>query len=63
MPDLLKPCPFCGASAMVEYSGINGGIYYVQCTNCGVHLWDYGKSDAISHWNRRAEDPDEDDAM
>ena len=52
----LKPCPFCGSEATLDYYG-----RYVSCTNrngrCEVrpHTNAFKTSeDAIKDWNRRA---------
>ena len=67
----LKPCPFCGASAILreerESDGHESFSYYVvRCTGCKAHTnafitgGFYGEQhteqDAIAAWNRRTDD-------
>ena len=59
----LKPCPFCGAAAMVVANKYRHEqtTYCVRCTdnNCPVIPATYEHSSldgAIEAWNRRAED-------
>lgn len=53
----LKPCPFCGAAAVVrehEY----GGYFRACCTGCGTFSrWLDTEADAIAAWNRRTLSP------
>ncbi len=62
----LKPCPFCGAAARLDYScgEDDGGMFWVpecgnrECVIYGFRLSgpDYlGQEEAIAAWNRRAE--------
>lgn len=56
--DELKPCPFCGGRAILRRD--SSGCY-VKCNNgmCKVMstTWYYDKEDeAITAWNRRAND-------
>lgn len=58
MTDELKPCPFCGSSAVIRSNGEYQ--YYVRCTNfdCSVHPTTYVMTTpekAIAAWNRREE--------
>lgn len=68
MSEKLKPCPFCGGEARLEYTveeqyrGKYRKQYYVICTSsypkeCAVKpdtsLY-YDKNTAIAAWNRRA---------
>ena len=67
MEDLnLKPCPFCGSEAQLEYCGTSRCFRMhtakVECSACGV-IGDSGGSfksgedaecDAINKWNTRA---------
>ena len=60
MENELKPCPFCGGDAIIDYGmGINK--YWVLCDNekCGLRpMTDAyaNKSVAKKVWNRRATD-------
>ena len=58
----LKPCPFCGGEARLEYVLTGYRKYYVYCSNfdCGVRTkfvevsGDYAaKEKAATIWNRR----------
>ena len=54
----LKPCPFCGGTAVIrrEYpaGGMGGNGYYVGCPNCHMDgPFDLGHSGAIVAWNTR----------
>lgn len=55
MSNELKPCPFCGASAVIEND--YGREYWAQCTDleCGATDGALSKSptDAANYWNRR----------
>lgn len=57
----LKPCPFCGSSAVYESYGTTeygDKCYSIGCANCGAKGPSYGHlkttmDDAIDAWNRR----------
>lgn len=55
MNDNLKPCPFCGFKANIDYDALNKPTRYaICCCWCGVqtqHLVD--KEEIIKMWNRR----------
>lgn len=63
--DELKPCPFCGGSAVPIYcengNRYTSNVYYpgkrgtIQCQRCGITLPKvYAKmSRAVERWNRR----------
>ena len=47
----LKPCPFCGGTAILY----DAGIPYVRCDTCGTQTTAYQTPDeAIAAWNRRS---------
>lgn len=59
----LKPCPFCGSSAIVIETRYRHGenCYFIKCSNnnCRVIPETYEHSemtDAIEAWNRRVND-------
>lgn len=53
----LKPCPFCGAEAGVEYAGANQWVCGCGNDDCRVvaEVYASNKRDAIDNWNRRVE--------
>lgn len=61
MADELKPCPFCGSKAEIQWESTQG---FVSCTNedCYATSTWFSSDDArwvteqiVSRWNRRAE--------
>jgi Lar family restriction alleviation protein len=47
----LKPCPFCGGEAHIEFSW---SIYYGECNKCfATGPENVTKSNAIKRWNKR----------
>lgn len=63
--DELKPCPFCGAKAVLGVTNMGHGVYgaLVRCTDCGCRSNAYSprvdwcaNDMAIRSWNRREED-------
>ena len=58
MSERLKPCPFCGGEAsVVQYVG---DLYAVVCNYCFVRTSKYSeKEKAVSAWNRRNGETDE----
>ena len=55
--DELKPCPFCGESAVETRTDDNGISWYIFCNDCGVMCgYAMSKKDAIEAWNRRSSD-------
>ena len=64
----LKPCPFCGREAKIEYDRDERTTYFwVTCNNrhCPVRPYSEGNfnsaEDAIEAWNTRADDACSDD--
>ena len=57
MDDELKPCPFCGAMARLEYIDL---MYRIRCCDvfgCGANQGFFDTVEkAIAKWNRRADD-------
>ncbi len=67
--DKLKPCPFCGGSAKIEYDRETMGmgecpeVAFVICENCGCKTKNYyiggyygskdNEKNAVKMWNRR----------
>lgn len=50
----LKPCPFCGADAVLfEVKPI---WWYAQCTDCRCYQVSHSKDETISKWNRRVKE-------
>lgn len=67
MTDVLKPCPFCGGVAVLQYTDDNNSRPFVQCKfgtmrtpKCPasrLYLWDYlTVEEAVEAWNRRKDD-------
>ena len=61
MKESLKPCPFCGGENLiqgnVEYSF--GTDIFIRCADCSGKMQlcaEYGKTQLIKAWNRRAND-------
>lgn len=60
----LKPCPFCGAEAIMrfatldeQFAVVNGRFYTVcECSNYCVKMIGITEEEAIKKWNRRAND-------
>lgn len=53
----LKPCPFCGGEANIDFLG-GFNVYRVRCTKCPCDMgryWYSRKDDAKKAWNRRKE--------
>ena len=64
---ILKPCPLCGAEAVMETFATayeQAPRYRVRCTSCGLGglHWDlWTAPDAAEWWNRRWEEDDDGD--
>ena len=61
MSEELKPCPFCGSENLrqgnVEYSF--GTDIFIKCVDCSGKMQlcaEYGETQLIKAWNRRAND-------
>ena len=52
----LKPCPFCGGEAKVEWL-CNAEPYFstfqTVCTDCGIYIEVGSEEEAIKRWNTR----------
>ena len=68
----LKPCPFCGGKAIIEYESQNVGYaddfvgYSVHCSNnqcIGHNMFTVyaSRAEAIAAWNRRMNDESKND--
>lgn len=57
--DKLKPCPFCGGEAELEYEVDPFGYevsHFIHCHGCGMTCFINGTTEEdIAAWNRRAE--------
>ena len=52
----LKPCPFCGADAVLFE--VEPMWWYVQCTDeeCKCHQVSHSKEGVMKRWNRRVKE-------
>jgi len=51
----LKGCPFCGdkvmyLTEMITYTREN---HYLECSNCGLRMWDITKESLFKTWGNR----------
>jgi len=58
MIEVIKPCPFCGSEAEIEYEendfAVKDNWVKVQCTECGGNSgWYLLESQARTMWNKR----------
>ena len=57
--EVLKPCPFCGAKAMLVYCvhGV-GANWGVECTETHAHRMEFGgtQDEVIKEWNMRVKE-------
>ena len=55
----LKPCPFCGGEASLDYDfngiGVTYGIHCPECHCAIIDTGTYSKDEAITAWNRRVQ--------
>lgn len=64
----LKPCPFCGGTAVINHENADtkDSCYLIECEDCGAltsfvnstdngeKAWNCSKADTINSWNRRS---------
>ena len=48
----LKPCPFCGNKAEIDFLE-SECTWYIGCTNCTCEIQDLSEEKSISAWNTR----------
>ena len=48
----IKPCPFCGNKAEIDFFE-SECTWYIGCTNCTCEIQDLSEEKAISAWNTR----------
>ena len=56
----LKPRPFCGGKAEIQFGACDYNVCQVVCTNDGCNAmngWDDTPEQAAEAWNRRADNP------
>ena len=54
----LKPCPFCGGKAEIQYGACDYNVYQAVCKgqNCNaMNGWSDTPEEAAEQWNRRAD--------
>ncbi len=57
--EALKSCPFCGSTNVIK-TLLPGLTWIVGCNECGCRTSEYFRSnEAVSVWNIRAGDPDD----
>jgi Lar family restriction alleviation protein len=50
----LKPCPFCGGEAEMQYIGTCCPLYFISCKECGCkQATSISKEAVIEAWNTR----------
>lgn len=57
--DKLKPCPFCGGTAMVSLNSVYGFVPWCENPDCILNDLTHGYNsveEAIEAWNRRVEE-------
>jgi hypothetical protein len=57
-PLLPRPCPFCNSTSIVVKQTTSGALVY--CVGCGAEIAKGNSRKAVSAWNRRAEEPEQD---
>jgi flagellin-like hook-associated protein FlgL len=57
-PLLPRPCPFCNSTSIVVKQNTAGALVY--CVGCGAEIAKSNSRKAVSAWNRRAEEPEQD---
>ena len=58
MKESLKPCPFCGGEAELQYGACDYNVWQVICKSqqCnGMAGWDDDPQRATDTWNKRKE--------
>ena len=56
MDDSIKPCPFCGGKAILDWYIFPKYEYVIRCNVCSLEFGRYlgrNKEEAIKAWNRR----------
>ena len=59
MVDSIKPCPFCGGKAILDWYILPKYEYVIRCRVCSLSFGRYlgrNKEEAIEALNRRADD-------
>lgn len=50
----LKPCPFCGSTAVELHNLVDPDDYFVACEECGVQqIANNTEGEAVRKWNTR----------
>ena len=52
----LKPCPFCGGQPVFEsyYTDANETFICIECSKCGIQVFQDDTKELIRFWNTRA---------
>ena len=54
MNDKLRECPFCGNNELkIEKQDTCRDNFIINCSNCGLQMWDITEKGLITNWNTR----------
>jgi len=58
MNDELKECPFCGDIVGIMKGEFKITTWIIECTNCGLRMYDNSKKKIKETWNTRHGKPE-----